>query len=212
MQQSKKSIVVLLISIIILVTVFIIFFSNFIFICGKYYNKNSKELFLYHFMVDSEIPQSLIDPDLSSLKKFTKLEFLALFTAGNIDLYDLTELGNLKELYIDQACFVNNWEALSGLSQLERLWLANTRLKDLSYLRKLNNLKALYIARNPIDDISVVLNMPHLEVIDIYGTKVHDISPLLELENLKRVIVKEGQLKDEDIALLRENGIVVDVS
>ena len=84
---------------------------------------------------------------------------------------------------------------LSGLSQLEQLFLKGDGITDISALKSLTNLRSLLLNENEITDISAIANMKKLTRLSLIRNKVSDIAPLGQLPELRTLDVSYNKLK-----------------
>jgi internalin A len=148
--------------------------------------------------------------DISGISNLQSLEKIVLAETYYIsDIAPLKNLTNLKKLTIWNTN-VTDISALSGLTNLEVLELVGGKnITNIEYLENLTNVEYLNLNYNPITDITPLKNMTKLEVLSIHGTNITDISILFELKNLKKIYIDKGQLSDEDISLLKSNGVEI---
>jgi internalin A len=117
--------------------------------------------------------RSLKELDLNgiSLSKFPPLRLLALEDLGCRETA-LTDLAGLEN---------------SELPSLETLSLANTKISDLTPLRKLTSLKKLYIYRTNVTDLGPLTTLQNLEVLSCGDTNINDLSPLRGLDEIQQI-------------------------
>ena len=84
---------------------------------------------------------------------------------------------------------------LSGLSQLEQLFLKGDGITDISALKSLTNLRSLLLNENEITDISAIANMKKLTRLSLIRNKVSDIAPVGQLADLRTLDVSYNALK-----------------
>jgi Leucine-rich repeat (LRR) protein len=118
--------------------------------------------------------------DISSITKLTKLEKLKLWSFTRLkDISPLLTLKKLKRLSIDNCFKVENYEIISGMTQLEGLELCgdtfapkNLRLNSLKPFETLKKLKHLDLSSASVIDKSYesILKMTSLERFDLAVT------------------------------------------
>lgn len=74
---------------------------------------------------------------------------------------------------------------ISGLTQLEQLFLKGDGLDDISAISNLTNLYSLWLNENQITDISAVAGMKKLTQLSLIRNQISDITPLTGLNNLR---------------------------
>ena len=109
-------------------------------------------------------------------KEFEKLKKLKRLYAGGSE--DIHVLGYLV--------FSDNWgisdlSALTGLSQLQRLDLRNTKVSDLSALTGLSQLQTLDLSRTGVSDLSALTGLSQLQKLDLQKTHITNLSSLIPL-------------------------------
>ncbi|MBI5915786.1 MAG: leucine-rich repeat domain-containing protein [Bacteroidetes bacterium] len=117
---------------------------------------------------------------------------------NNPELSDLTPLSglvNLQGLYIVQTP-VSDITPLSGLVKLQELWLFLTPVSDLTPLSRLVNLQTLYLFHTPVSDLMPLSGLMKLATLKAWGTQVSDLMPLSGLVNLQRLDVSHTQVSD----------------
>jgi len=120
------------------------------------------------------------------IDKSNKRFSLDLYNTQVSDISALSGLTNLEELYLSYTN-VSDISALSGLTNLEVLGLSNTQVSDISALSGLTNLKELDLSYTNVSDISALSGLTNLKELDLYNTQVSDISALSGLTNLKEL-------------------------
>ena len=92
--------------------------------------------------------------------------------------------------------------ALSDLTSLERLYLYNNSISDISSLSGLTSLERLYLYNNSISDISSLSGLTNLERLYLYNNNISDIAPLVANMGLSEgdnVNVKGNPLSDTSL-------------
>ena len=122
--------------------------------------------------------------NIRGLEFATNLRELNLSRNSITDLYALTTLMNLKVLNISgMAPNTPNLDLhpLANLINLERLWLANSKVSDIRPLAKLKRLHVLDISGNAIEDISPLAELVALRTLQVQGNPITDFTPLIGL-------------------------------
>lgn len=122
--------------------------------------------------------------NIRGLEFATNLRELNLSRNSITDLYPLTTLMNLKNLHISgMTPNTPNFDlhALTNLINLERLWLANSKVSDIRPLAALKRLHILDISGNAIGDISPLAGLVALRTLQVQGNPITDFTPLVEL-------------------------------
>jgi Leucine-rich repeat (LRR) protein len=88
---------------------------------------------------------------------------------------------------------------VSGLKQLtalQRLFLGNTPISDLSPLSDLTNIRELNLERTHVENLSLLRNLTNLQIIFLGGTQVRDLSPLANLSRLQSLVLWSTRVDD----------------
>ena len=164
-----------------------------------------------------ETKRSLDQENLTLLKSFLKLGFLALIDQEIQDISPIQNLNNLKhiDLYDNQVQDIipirnlNNLieldlsynqiqdiKPIQNLINLTHLDLSNNQIQDITPVQNLDNLTELYLSHNQIQDITPVQNLNNLTVIDFRGNQIQDIKPIQNLINLTHLDLLGNQIQD----------------
>ena len=95
-------------------------------------------------------------------------------------------------------------KALSSLSKLESLSLADNALSDISPLAGLSGLKTLQLSSNRLRDLSPLSGLKALKTLYLDGNPVTDFSPLYSLQSLRTLSLKEINVPKEEGAALKK--------
>jgi hypothetical protein len=102
--------------------------------------------------------------------------------------------GNVKGLSIFKVKLTGVPAVLTKFQKLEKLFLYDTQIKDISSLKELKGLKELYLHVNQISDISCLKELKGLTFLNLYKNQISDISSLKELRNLKRLVLTDNKI------------------
>ena len=155
-------------------------------------NKSRGDEFTKDELLD--ITQLRVNPDdtggavLKSLKGIEALENLEALVLVESQVTDISPLSELHKLrYLE---FFNRGEVgdygpidlapLSGLSNLEQLWITFSQTSDISPLAGLKKLHLLQVHLTRVSDISAVAGLPALNEVSLHAGFVYDFAPLLE--------------------------------
>lgn len=132
-----------------------------------------------------------------NLRKFlsNKLE-----TRVSTSLYPLLEVLSLSSVDTSLLDF-------SSESLLNELSLTRSKIKDLTFLKKLNQLKKLNLKMNQISNIEVLGSqaMRNLVSLNISNNPISDLSPLKDSLNLMRLVLFQTPLKTGKIPKSEDN-------
>ena len=108
-----------------------------------------------------------------------------------------SEIGTLDEIWIPEHPGISDVSPLSGLQNLEKLYLSSNRISDLSPLSALQNLRVLHLNGNYISDVSPLSTLQNLEELYIvYNGDISDVSPLSALQNLEKLHLVNNDISD----------------
>ncbi len=155
------------------------------------------------------IPYSVVTGEgLEALSKMPYLETLVIKIDNNSNLECLSKFSTLKSLkiYYDdaEALTVDYKKAISGLQQLDELYLNCFQIDDLNFLEQLENLKILDLSENYIKDISVLEKISELKELNLSYNDIEDISSLFKLQSLNTLYISGNDISPEQIDKLKE--------
>ncbi len=135
--------------------------------------------------------------DLSPIAGLVNLEEIAL---GENPISDLTpfantDLGKLERLYMWN-CEIEDLSPLSGLTSLKLLHLYGNEVVDVSPLTGLTGLDELHLGDNSISDLSQIAGLEGLSHLHLFLNEIEDLSPLSGLSNLNRVHLYGNRIAD----------------
>ena len=140
---------------------------------------------------------------LTFLKDLRKMESLSLINTKVEDPQALSEIGSLKNLFLNEFKPGSGWNFLANLSQIEELQILNTRGElALPDLQKLDHLKTFRIwGCKGFADISILENTPNLEEIELVDTGLtpEKLLPLLEKPSVKYLSSSFNTKKDNEL-------------
>lgn len=134
---------------------------------------------------------------LNDLKKMPFLERVAVEYQPGLDISALAECTAITELSLmGNALDSRDIQALSGLTQLEKLNLGWNDIDNVSALAGLTNLTYCGVWGNNISDISPMAACQQLVYLDFADNQVTDISALSGLGNLLQLWMYHNQVTD----------------
>ncbi len=118
-----------------------------------------------------------------------QLEKLALNYCKIINVYQINEFTNLKELEITYAQLsynekIQGLESINQLSNLNSLNLQGNSLDNIEFLRGNQTIETLNISSNNLTNIDVIETISNLKEIDICSNKINDLSVIKRNLNL----------------------------
>jgi len=166
-------------------------------------------------------------PDISAIGELTNLESLNLDTPLATDVEPISRLKKLRTLIID--CATEDISSFSTLTNLEALYLRNSRVNDLSSVASMPMLTRLCVTDSSVRDVSPLANLSLLRTVSLSnspvsdirplsglntvsslwlnGTKVHDLSPIRKLSQLNDLNIANTNVTKLDDLPSSKNGI-----
>ena len=94
---------------------------------------------------------------------------------------------------------------ISGLTQLDQLFLKGDGIDDISDLKNLTNLISLWLNENQIQDISAVRGMKKLSQLSLCGNKLTDVQAAMDLPRLRSLDLSRNAIETlpEDMSGLK---------
>ncbi|RXJ82701.1 leucine-rich repeat domain-containing protein [Arcobacter sp. F2176] len=118
--------------------------------------------------------------DISQIKDLTNLEFLVL---GGIKVKNFHMINNFKNLIVflpPKTTTMQDMNSLTNLKKLERLSLRNNKfITNVDFILNFPNMQELFINNTRIKDISVLKKLSKLTILNISGTQVTDASGVM---------------------------------
>ncbi|MHC4645166.1 MAG: leucine-rich repeat domain-containing protein [Planctomycetota bacterium] len=131
---------------------------------------------------------------LMGLKNLTDLS-LGRNKIADSNLMALAALTNLERLYLDDNQ-ISDMTGLASLRKLSRLQIMNNHLTDISPLSHLSEMTSLWLNGNRIADLSPLAGLTQLEGLSLAGNRISDVGDLAGLKNLAHLDLKGNQLTD----------------
>lgn len=145
-----------------------------------------------------EAGSTLIE-NLDFISNFSKLKTLSLGTCSAlINLSGLEALLNLQSLDLQDCTSIRNISPLSNLTGLTFLNLNNSSyVKNVeTIISGLINLETLYLDTISLSDLTCVSELSKLKELSVSGCSVPDLSPLSSLNSLSRLMAKQNKTYD----------------
>jgi len=141
---------------------------------------------------------------LVGLEYAENLEWLVLYSSSVESLGPLSNLQNLRALYISgeisQNHLISDLSPISSLSQLQSCALINQKITNIapldSWVGSGSTSKYLDLGHNSISDISIFENVQRFGEIEFSDNLITDISPLSDLRRVGTLGLAANQLQD----------------
>ncbi len=152
--------------------------------------------------------------DLSFLADNASLEYLMVDSnpIDNDDLVNISHIDTLEKIWIGETN-VNDVSVLQSLPNLQYISFYGSKVGAVKGIDKLQSITSLELANSNIYDISFVRELTNLEYIGLSFDNTTDFSVLLELENLRDISIGDLEsLTEEQIEALnqlRDKGLYI---
>jgi hypothetical protein len=120
--------------------------------------------------------------DLNFLSKFS---YIKRFTIS----------GGITTVPSEGTGLIENFEAISHLTNLENLAISGIVLYDILPIENLRSLKDLYLSYLKINDISAIRNFENLEHLYIHCKNINNFDAVFDLVSLKHLTLEQNQFK-----------------
>lgn len=133
-----------------------------------------------------------------SLKDLNKLKNLEYLDAGQLEIKDITSIGNLTKLRVLylQRNLISDISALKKLTKLEVLSLNGNQIESISALSSLTNMRELFLRENKIIKITSLNKLKKLEVLEAGKNNIQNIDNLKTLINLKHLSLDNNKISN----------------
>lgn len=150
--------------------------------------------------VNYQIQQSAENANFPAYLRIQPLESLKNLRMLWLDHQEIEGEETLNELHYLTLLSLNGMKIyhhnLFRLSELERLYLEETGLVELSFLNAFPKLKTLHLSGNYIEKLNGIEALTDLECLVLQGNQIMDISPLSALGKLSQIDISNNQIKD----------------
>ena len=129
---------------------------------------------------------------------------LGLAFNGISDVAPLSGLTQLEELYLHENQ-IADLAPLKRLTKLTELYLHKNKILDLVPLAKLTELRELGLAYNEISEVSSLAGLDNLELLYLGHNSITDLTPLKNLTGLKELWVLNNPIADSQQPMIRRS-------
>lgn len=150
--------------------------------------------------------------DVSFLKHLTALKKLSITDSILLDLSPIGKLTSLTEVLLEDNTSIDDYSALSKLSNLETLTLELGYDKPMPSVKNWRNLTSLSVSR--VDNIDFLTSLPKLQSLCISGCSSSDYTVLSSLKNLESLKLSGiyGDISNPDVLSGMKNLKSLDIS
>lgn len=146
---------------------------------------------------EEKVPIQLTPPGNDKLIKDDHLETLIREELKKPNgLLTKNDLLSLRSLFSLEGQSIESLEGLQYAENLERLYLTNNRISNLTPLTPLNNLTEVALNDNEIADLTPFQDMTQLAHIDLSDNFITDLSPLSKLTSLSSLALWDNYFQD----------------
>ncbi|MDR1559827.1 MAG: leucine-rich repeat domain-containing protein [Clostridiales bacterium] len=145
------------------------------------------------------------EADFADISPYVDVNGLTSLVATNCGISDLTMLSGsvgLETLMIDENPLDNDdLTALTGMVNLDSLWIGGTRIDDVSALAPLTNLTYLSLYGSDITNVKGCEQLSFLKELELLGSGIDDINFLKDIADLEYIGLSAGIT---DISVLKD--------
>ena len=99
---------------------------------------------------------------------------------------------------------ISDVSPLTGLTNLEELYLGDNSITDVSPLAGLTKLKGLGLSENQISDLSPLAELTDLRILFLQKNQISDLSPLKGLKNLGMLHLEGNPIPEDQQEMLKK--------
>ena len=129
---------------------------------------------------------------LSNLKQLRRLEVRRYQVR---DLGFVSGLTQLESLYLS-GNEIGDLESAAGLTQLRHLGVSHSQVRDLGFVSGLTQLESLYLEFNEISDLKPLAGLTQLESLYLGFNEISDLKPLAGLTRLRSLGLRYNDIRD----------------
>lgn len=113
---------------------------------------------------------------------------------GSSSCQSVWDILRKKQILSLQSQGIRSVEALRGLSNVEKIQLADNQISDISVLAGITSIRFLDLRRNKIEDLTALRTLRNLETLYLSGNPVRSIAPLKDLKQLREIQLEDTPL------------------
>ncbi|WP_342717732.1 leucine-rich repeat domain-containing protein [Bacillus paramycoides] len=106
------------------------------------------------------------------------------------------DLLKIKTLSIYSGEGINEITGLEHMTNLEKLTLRESNVKDISAISKLRGLKYVDLSSNPIENIHPIGQLENINMLFLRDNKISDLTPLSKMKKIKTLDLIGNNIKD----------------
>ncbi|MED2778903.1 NEAT domain-containing protein [Bacillus thuringiensis] len=129
-------------------------------------------------------------------KDLLKIKMLSIYSGKGInEITGLEYMTNLEKLTLRESN-VKDISAISKLRGLKYVDLTSNSIESIHPIEQLENINMLFFRDNKISDLTPLSKMKKIKTLDLIGNNIKDIQPLFTLSTMKQLYLANNQISD----------------
>ncbi|MDF9530778.1 leucine-rich repeat domain-containing protein [Bacillus cereus] len=129
-------------------------------------------------------------------KDLLKIKKLSIYSGKGInEITGLEYMTNLEKLTLRESN-VKDISAISKLRGLKYVDLTSNSIESIHPIEQLENINMLFLRDNKISDLTPLSKMKKIKTLDLIGNNIKDIQPLFTLSTMKQLYLANNQISD----------------
>ncbi|HGA1017358.1 TPA: leucine-rich repeat domain-containing protein [Bacillus cereus] len=129
-------------------------------------------------------------------KDLLKIKTLSIYSGKGInEITGLEYMTNLEKLTLRESN-VKDISAISKLRGLKYVDLTSNSIESIHPIEQLENISMLFLRDNKISDLTPLSKMKKIKTLDLIGNNIKDIQPLFTLSTMKQLYLANNQISD----------------
>ncbi|MED2508209.1 NEAT domain-containing protein [Bacillus thuringiensis] len=129
-------------------------------------------------------------------KDLLKIKTLSIYSGKGInEITGLEYMTNLEKLTLRESN-VKDISAISKLRGLKYVDLTSNSIESIHPIEQLENINMLFLRDNKISDLTPLSKMKKIKTLDLIGNNIKDIQPLFTLSTMKQLYLANNQISD----------------
>ncbi|HDR7798903.1 TPA: NEAT domain-containing protein [Bacillus tropicus] len=129
-------------------------------------------------------------------KDLLQIKTLSIYSGKGIrEITGLEYMTNLEKLTLRESN-VKDISAISKLRGLKYVDLTSNSIESIHPIEQLENINMLFLRDNKISDLTPLSKMKKIKTLDLIGNNIKDIQPLFTLSTMKQLYLANNQISD----------------
>ncbi|MBZ6021722.1 NEAT domain-containing protein [Bacillus cereus] len=129
-------------------------------------------------------------------KDLLQIKTLSIYSGKGINkITGLEYMTNLEKLTLRESN-VKDISAISKLRGLKYVDLTSNSIESIHSIEQLENINMLFLRDNKISDLTPLSKMKKIKTLDLIGNNIKDIQPLFTLSTMKQLYLANNQISD----------------